>query len=565
MLGESTDAPRNWGRLVTDRRGNSAEDLETAYQRLLVALRVGEVGAFERDFEHDRMSWTPEFERLYGFEPGGMASSTASWTDHVHPDDFQRVMSHADDAIAEHREIAVEFRILKPDGEMRWMEARAAIEYDDMGRPLRIIGMNKDVTERKQAEENLAFLAEASATLASSLDYQTTLDAVARLAIPHIADWCTVDIFDEKGGLHLVSVAHIDPEKVKWARELRETNPVNMAAPSGLPQVLRTGRPELYPLITDEMLQATTSSEHELELSRTLGLTSVIIVPIRSAGRPIGGISLITTESRRRYTEADLDMAEELGSRASLAIDNARLYKEAQDAVRIRDEFISIASHELRTPITSLKVYTQVMRKRFRREDDAMTSGQLERMEAQIDKLAKLITDLLDVSKIETGRLEYRSAPFDIESLVREIVDQLRLSTETHEIDVEGEGPVTIAGDADRIGQIITNLLTNAIKYSPKADRVLVRVEPRGETVAVSVQDFGIGIDPRHQAEVFERFYRVTGPDERTYPGLGIGLYIAREIARRHGGDVAVESTQGEGSTFTLVLPIHSAVTGVPG
>jgi signal transduction histidine kinase len=312
----------------------------------------------------------------------------------------------------------------------------------------------------------------------------------------------------------------------------------------------------LYPFISDEMLVASAQDERELSLARSLGITSAMIVPISFGGRPVGGITFVTTESRRRYTEADLVMAEELASRASLAIENSQLYRQVQDALALRDEFISIASHELRTPVTSLKVYAQMLGRQAERRGDTATALQLTKMESQVDKLSKLIANLLDVSKIEAGKLEYLSETFDLVALVRDIADSPKAMDQKHIVTVADCDPITVCGDRDRIGQVIVNLLTNAIKYSPDAERVEIWLSRDEGTVTVAVRDFGIGIDARFHDHIFDRFFQVADPDERTFPGLGMGLYISQDIARRHGGDIRIESKKGEGSTFSLVLPI---------
>lgn len=192
----------------------------------------------------------------------------------------------------------------------------------------------EDITARRNSERNFQFLAEASRILSSSLDYQTTHNNVAKLAVPEIADWCAIDILNEKG-MQLVAVAHKDPKKIKWAKELRKVNPVDMNAPTGLPNVIRTGKSEIYPTITDELLVKASRSKKELQLLRSLGFTSAMIVPLYNEKKCVGGITFVTTETRKHYTQDDLIMAEELANRASIALENAGLYKASQDAITL--------------------------------------------------------------------------------------------------------------------------------------------------------------------------------------------------------------------------------------
>jgi signal transduction histidine kinase len=410
--------------------------------------------------------------------------------------------------------------------------------------------------ELQYVENSLRYLAEASKILSSSLDYQTTLNTVAELAVPQIADWCAVDILDSAGKLQQVALAHRDPKKVAWAKKLREKQPVDMNAPTGVPNVLRTGRSEIYPIITDEMLVSLAKNKKELELARSIGFTSVMIVPIISHGKSTGAITFVTTETERHYNQADLLMAEELGTRASVAIENATLYKGSKEAISLRDEFISVASHELKTPVTSVKMFTQVLRKHSEQIGDAKAVNHLSKMDKQINRLTELIYDLLNISKIQAGKMEFKQKTFDFDSFVREMIDVLQQSEEKHRLVIKGRTGKIVFGDEERIGQVINNLISNAVKYSPKADKVIIRLTANDDTVTLSVEDFGIGMEKEHLSRIFERFYRVYDTTDKTFPGLGIGLYISSEIIRRHNGSFHVDSHPGKGSVFSFSLPV---------
>lgn len=420
-----------------------------------------------------------------------------------------------------------------------------------------IIGASKiarDITEKKQTEKNLKFLAEASKILSSSFDYKTTLKNVAKLAVPQIGDWCTVDVLSD-GEIKSIAVAHKDPKKVTWARELQKTYHPTVNDPQGVPHVLRTGKSELYPEISDEMLVASARDARHLKLLRGLGFTSAMIVPIVIDKEAIGAITFVTTESRRRYTKESLTIVEELASRISHGIEHARLYTEAQKAIALRDDFISMASHELKTPVTSLKIYTQGLQKQIEITDKNMSIEQLKKMNNQVDKLAMLITDLLNVSRMQLGKLEFNEQSFNLNKQVKETIESIQSTTKKHKIIVEGTIEKNVWGDKDRIGQVLTNLLTNAIKYSPLSDKIIVQLSSEKDVAVVSVQDFGIGIEKQHLNKLFNRFYRVTDPNEKTFPGLGIGLYISYDIIRRHNGTMSVTSNKGVGSQFSFTLP----------
>ncbi len=512
------------------------------------------------DTEYRISSWNKGAEDLYGWKAEEIIGKYAHDILHTRFSDSDKEIDKK--ILFGKKYWKGEVRQVHKNGKVIYILASIAEVVDGKGKKIGTVAVNKNITELKHIESNLQFLSQASKMLASSLDYQLTLDNVARLAVPHIADWCTVDILDQKGELRQVAVAHKDPEKITWAKALRKTSPPDMNAKQGIPHILRTGKSEIYPLITDEMLTATAKDTKELELLRNIGFTSAIIVPIFLQNRPVGGISFVTTESRRRYSSTDLVMAEELGSQASFALENARLYKEAQEEIQKRmkmekqkDDFVGIASHELKTPVTSLKAYAQVLIKRFTKNGDTASAIHLKKMEAQLDKLTSLIGDLLDVTKIEGGKLHFYTELFDFDTLVAEIVEELQRTTERHTIFKKGKVKKKVLGDRERTGQVLTNLLSNAIKYSPHADKINVKVSSDAIQVTVCIQDFGVGIPKENLHKIFERFYRVSGPKQETFPGLGLGLYVAAEIIKRQDGRIWAESVKGKGSTFCFSLP----------
>jgi PAS domain S-box-containing protein len=229
---------------------------------------------------------------------------------------------------------------------------------------------------------------------------------------------------------------------------------------------------------------------------------------------------------------------------------------------RQKDEFLGIASHELKTPVTGIKGYAQLLERHFRKMGDAPATAMLAKLDGQIDRLTGLIDDLLDVTRIESGKMLFRPAPFDLNALIAEEIEDVQRTAERHTIVRELAEPVTIVADRDRIGQVLTNLLTNAIKYSPQADRVVVRTARAGERIIVSVQDFGIGIPAAMRPHIFERFYRIDGDARASYSGLGLGLYIAAEFVTRHGGAIWVEGEEGAGTTMAFSLPLDRASDG---
>jgi signal transduction histidine kinase len=237
------------------------------------------------------------------------------------------------------------------------------------------------------------------------------------------------------------------------------------------------------------------------------------------------------------------------------AIELKRSQKELENAIGLRDNFISIASHELKTPVTSLKVYTEVLLRQFSKKNDKKTTEHLTKILKQIDKLTLLIQDLLNVSRIQSNQLTYRIEKFDVNILVKEVIESTQQIAEHHRIVLQGSTSHKVWGDKERISQVIVNFITNALKYSPKSNKVIVSIKDKKTVAEISVKDFGIGINKEHQKKIFERFYRVDDANEPTYPGLGIGLYISQAIAKKHGSKIIITSRKKEGSTFTFTLP----------
>ena len=234
---------------------------------------------------------------------------------------------------------------------------------------------------------------------------------------------------------------------------------------------------------------------------------------------------------------------------------------ERKKAAIQKDEFLGFASHELKTPVTSIKAYLQLMQLYLKKEDSAekilqVLSSLIEKVDMQVDRLTNLINDLLDVSKVQAGKLEFNLENFPIDEVVHEVVANIQIIAQKHQIFIEGKTQSFVYGDRERTSQILINLLSNAIKYSPQANRVMVYLSQYNDKVHIAVQDYGIGIAKENQQKIFERFYRVDGTRQETYPGLGLGLHIAAEIAKRQNGSLSVESIEGKGSIFCLELPI---------
>lgn len=457
-------------------------------------------------------------------------------------------------------ETLLRFRI-RATGEERWSMVNATPVFDEQGRALLAVNIFHDVTQRMHYEETLRFQAKASTLLSESLDYSTTLMNLAHLAVPHLADWCVVAMLEPDGELRQLAATHTDPRKVQLLTELREQYPFDSDGDFGSAPVVRTGRSELYADIADFAVARMFKDPAQRRMFQELGLKSAMIVPLIARGQTLGTISFMSAESGRRFSADDLAVAEDLAHRAALAIDQARLYSEAQQAVHLRDEFLSIAAHELKTPVTALLGYTQVLQRRAAREDSANARDQraLSVIAAQSERLARLIGRLLDISRIETGYFTIEQQLMDLSALVERVTGEMLPTLHMHTLVCSGiDEPLMLYGDETRLEQVFQNLLQNAVKYSPEGGQIAVSVERHDGYASVSISDQGIGIPEAARERLFQRFFRASNVSAATISGMGIGLYVVREIVSRHAGTVTVESIEGQGSTFIVRLPLTS-------
>jgi PAS domain S-box-containing protein len=297
-------------------------------QRLRIAMEGTGTGFWEWEIAPDRIRWSDALAALHGRDPDRMPRGFEEYLELVHPDDRAALRAQIDATTRAGGEFTFEFRVVHPRATERWIATRGHLSVDESGRPAVLLGLMVDITERRRREDALVFLAEAGQALAGSLDAVETMNEIARLAVPRLADWCAVQLVsDAAGGYENVAVAHIDPEKVRWALALQERYPPDPDAPTGVPQVIRTGRSELYPEIDEALMQAGAEDEEHLEIIRALQMSSAMVVPLRARDRTLGAITFIFAESGRQYSTHELELAEELGRRAGLALDHARLYE----------------------------------------------------------------------------------------------------------------------------------------------------------------------------------------------------------------------------------------------
>jgi PAS domain S-box-containing protein len=456
--------------------------------------------------------------------------------------------------------------LIARDAGDRVVVSMSATPLQEDGRTSGVVVTFRDITERKKLEEQMQvqaeraqILADAGAFFSSNIDPGWVNQAIAERVAEVLGDWSAVILRNgDSKDLNVASIYHRDMASLGLAWSYVYRQPL-IVGEGMIGQVVSSGYPSLVTNVRPAADPANTGTYHPSPAK----LASLLILPLRTRREMIGALIIAANDPNRAMTDDKLPLAEVLAERAALAIENAKLYTEqvearrkVEDLSRLKDEFLSIASHELRTPVTSIKGYTQLA-KMLIAEGDLQTSEEyLDIALDQIDRMSRLILELLDVSRIETGRLEIRREAIPWPHFVREVVQRHHTAVSDRRFHVSvpsEERPIN--GDRDRLEQVLGNLLENAVKYSPDGSDITVTVEDKGDTLLTAVCDRGIGIPADELNQVFERFHRGRQVSSTNYGGLGLGLYITKQIVERHGGSIWVESREGQGTTFYFSLP----------
>jgi PAS domain S-box-containing protein len=489
-----------------------------------------------------------------GFHPDGRPYAVEDWPLH-------RVL-HGGSAVPEE-----DIEVLRVDGSRAVFRVSACPLRGEDGTLRAAILICHDITEDWRRFSSGKFLNDAAALLASSEDYLATLRTLARVAVPTLADWCTIDLLDEEGRIERVAVEHIDRRKAAAASALARRYPPDIRDGGGVAPVIRSGESSLIPEVTVDLLRGVARSGGHLKILKELGISSLMIVPLKASGKVMGAITFVSAESGRRYTPDDLEVAEQLASRAALAIENSRLQTESQAATEAKSDFLAVMSHELRTPLTAIIGYAELLQLGVPEPVTPGQKEQAERIEISARSLLQLIEEILTLVTLDTGEARMREEEMRVNALLDEAASIVEPMARVKGLPIEvvhAEGDPVLHSDPEKLLQILLNLLSNAVKFTESGTIRLVG-SATGGIAEIEVADTGIGLEPEHQRRIFEPFWQVERPITRRAGGTGLGLTISRRLADLLGGEIRVDSQPGAGSRFIVRVPLAKDVTLMSG
>jgi PAS domain S-box-containing protein len=420
----------------------------------------------------------------------------------------------------------------------------------------------RDVSERKQVERYLQLLARSGGVLSASLAHEQTVAAAAELGVQLLADYCCIDSIDEAGAIRRLASSHADPQRAELAQALA-AYPVRPDRPHPLLRAIETQQPVLVADCSPEIVREWAQDEPHLQALRELAPCSCIAVPLLAHGRLLGGMIFISIRST--YSPEDVSLAEELARRVALALDNARLYKDSQQAIRARDNVLRVVSHDLRNPLHTISLVSELLLDPSLPQSSEQREKQLQIIRRSTERMSHLVEDMLDAARIEAGALmldPYHQSP---SRLVKEAIELNRPAATARSLALEPEitEPLPpVYADRNRLLQVFSNLIGNAVKFTPEGGSITVVVEPDGDQVRFAVRDTGPGLSPEHQRHLFQPFWQARRDGRQ---GAELGLGIARGIVEKHGGRIWVESEEGAGTTVSFTLPAAAERRGERG
>ena len=538
--------------LIWESRGVEAV-LRERDERLRLSLEAGGLGTWEWTLPTGRITWSSSLEAIHGLAPGTFGGTLEAFEAAVHPEDRERLRASVRAAL-ERGEDRTEYRVVRPDGAVRWVEGRGVAFYDAAGRPDRLVGVCADVTDDKRADARVAFLGEIARSITSSLD----LDTVLRRVVEGVqaltgSDSAAILLRDPESGAMLPR-HRVGP----WWRDF-ET--LRITPGRGIGGVAMSSR---RPVRTDDD-QADARVPPDLRAaSEETGATAAMVVPVL-VGTEAVGLLYLTNRTPRSFTDEDETICVRLAEQTAVAIQNARLFgqqeaarAEAESANRTKDEFLAMLGHELRNPLGAISSAAHVLSRTA--GGNSASSRASEIIGRQVQHLARIVDDLLDVSRVVAGKVVLRVQPVDLGEIARRVATLHGGPVGARHVISVHTTPTWISADPTRLEQVLTNLLANAVKYTAAGGEITVGVRRDGDRAVLTVRDTGVGIRPELLPRVFDLFVQGDRSLERSAGGLGIGLTLVRQLVELHGGTVeAASAGPGRGSTFTVRLPILAA------
>lgn len=537
------------------------------------------------------------------------------WQALFHPEDQERAERTWHHSLKTGEPYEVEYRLYHaPSNSYRWVIGRALPYIDAHGKIIKWYGTCTDIDEQKRSEVLQSFLSHASKELSSTLESKKMLEKITEISVPGLADWCSIDVFNEETQtIDQVAIAHKDEKKLSLVKEYRKTYPAEIDAPTGVPAVIRTGNYEYYPVITMEMIEAAESDERILDMMRQIDLHSMVISPLSVNGKVVGGITFASSESGRYFTENDLHTMTELASRISLALTNTAFYDESRrenkqrkelekqlrkekDSLEMRvkertelleqtneglrieiqkrhaaekilkeysenlarsnrelEDFAYVASHDLQEPLRKIQAFSNLLETEYKEALEGDGIEYLQRMRKAAARMSTLIEDLLAFSRVTTRQNPPKSV--DLNEIVEEVLGDLEARIEEVGATVTVEPLGSLVADPTHMRQLFQNLIGNALKFHRDNVPPVVKVTARNDDgiLELRVADNGIGFNEKYVDRIFSVFQRLH--DRNSYEGTGIGLAVCRKIAERYNGSIKATSKKGEGSTFIVRLP----------
>lgn len=542
---------------VAERRRAEAALRESEEQFRQITESIREIFWITNHDSSQLLYISPGYEEITGQPRQEVYRDPSVWIDLVLPEDRHRLA--AAEPLRTLGTYDVQFRILRPDGQVRWIQNRAYPVRAENGELLRIVGIAEDITAEKRSEARHQLLSEANVLLAAPLDYRVRLAKLARLVVPALAEFCVLDVVEGDREIQRVEAAHADPAKEDLVRHLLKFPPTH-ERPGGVRKALRTGKPVLVVEASEGNWEQFAQSPEHLSIIRQLAPRSFIIAPLVARGRTLGALSLCLSGSGRRYDASDLPLIEELAQLAAFALDNARLHEEAKRAIRARDEVLGLVSHELRNPLQAILLTTEQLL-------DMLPPGPVSSHDRRsLDSVLRcarhmtgLADDLLDITRIEAGHLKVRPGQHQAKQIVTEAVQALAPSLGSARIEVLNqvvELLPEVRADRQRVQQVLMNLVGNAVRFTPEGGAITIGAEPLDQHVRFWVSDTGPGIREEDLPHVFDRFWQAR---KQEHGGAGLGLAISKGIVEAHGGTIWVTSGYGTGATFHFTLPYAEA------